>query len=126
VSKLERLQRGLAALVGLGGSLRMLYGTFRDPDPRAHFPGIILLRIAICGYFLLMFARRARGRKLDAIGWAVFSLFLMEGIWRGANIQASVASALCVGLAIVGSALERRLESAAQQGVAADGAAPRR
>jgi hypothetical protein len=125
MKKLEGFQRGLAALLGLVASWRMVHGTLHDPEPRAQFLAVIVFRFAFIGFIFFLFARRAAGKKMDAISWAVFALLFLDGTWKATSMLGSTIAAICVGLSIVGGVIERRLD-AAQPAVAADGASPRR
>ena len=116
MTKLERFQRGLAALVGLLVASRVLYGVFRDPDPRYHNPLSILLRVVVGGLVSFLIARRAVGKKLEPISWGVFAMLFTDGFERATSLQAMSSTAVCVTLALVGGLIELRLARAAQKG----------
>jgi hypothetical protein len=124
--RLEGLQRAVAALVGLTTSLMWLYGTFHDPDPIAQSTSVIGFRVLVCGAVLVIFLKRATGKKMEPTSWALLAFFLLEGIWRAKTTWGSVLSVTLLGVTALGHQIESRLARAAQPGVGADGASPRR
>src|SRR4051812_622110 len=98
MSRLEKLQRVLAALYGVLISSLWLVGTFRDPDPRAQSLDVILFRVAFSALPLYLFMKRALGRKMDAITWGLFSLWMFEGIWKASTVKGYVVAGICVAL----------------------------
>jgi hypothetical protein len=119
--KLEKVERVVAAVVGLGWSWAALYGTFHDPDPSAQNIGMIVFRIGCCGAILYWMMRRAFGRRMDTTSWALVVLFLFERVLRAKTVMGAVPGMTLVALAFLGHELERRPERAAQPGVEPDG-----
>jgi hypothetical protein len=123
--RLERLQRVVAALVGVGTSLAWLHGTFHDPNPRAHAIGVIVFRVAVCGAVLVIFMKRAAGKKMEPASWALLAFLLLEGIWRASTTWGSVLRTILLGVTVVGYLLEGRLARTAEPGgPAARGVSP--
>jgi len=123
--RLERWQRVVAALVGVGTSLAWLHGTFYDPDPRAHAIGVIVFRVAVCGAVLVIFMKRAAGKKMEPSSWAFLAFLLLQGIWRASTTWGSVLCAILGGVTVVGYLFEGRLvRTATPGGPAARGVTP--
>jgi hypothetical protein len=122
----ERLQRSLAAIVGLFMASIWVYGTFKDPNPAFQSVWVILFRLVWCALILYCFLRRAVGRRMDPIAWAAFAFLVIPGIWESKTPMGSIVCAISGALTLLGARLEMSQQRAAQQRVAADVAAPRR
>ena len=123
--RLEGLQRVVAALVGVATSLAWLHGTLHDPNPHAQATGVIVFRVVVCAAVLVIFLKRAAGKRMEPTSWALFALFLLEGIWRASTTWGSVLRATLLGATVVGYQIETRLARAAQPGVEPGGPAAR-
>ena len=102
-----------------------LHGTFYDPDPRAHAIGVIVFRVAVCGAVLVIFMKRAAGKKMEPSSWAFLAFLLLQGIWRASTTWGSVLCAILGGVTVVGYLFEGRLvRTATPGGPAARGVTP--
>jgi hypothetical protein len=123
---MERLQRAIAAIVGLFTASSWVYGTFTDPNPSFRSIWVILFRLVWSALILYIFLRRAVGRRMDSLAWAGFALLVVPGIWESKTRTGSIVCAISGALILLGARIEMLQQRAAQQRVAADGAAPHR
>ena len=122
----ERFLRLIAALLGLAIALGAMRLVLREEDPRARSIVIVAIRLGYCGTFSFVLFRRAAGKKMGAIMWAVLAMGFVGETWKWKGTVEAVVRVTSVGVAFVAGFLELRQERAAQPRVAADRAAPGR